>query len=284
MGDTTRIEWADRTHNHWEGCQKVGPGCDHCYAEARNARFGGGTAPNWGPGAPRRLTSQANRNKPLRWQREAEVDGSRPFVFCSSLADVFDNAVDPAWRADLFDLIRQTPNLVWLLLTKRPGNVLRMVADMAGGEGVGVWWPTNAALGCTVVNQEEADRDLPKLLAAKASLQPAFAFLSMEPLLGPVDLVNVRWAHGVSMQQAVADGPQAWLDWVIVGGESGPHARPMDLAWARSIRDQLDNTPAVFNFKQVGGRTADKGGHLLDGQEHLGRPTPPPVHDQRRNR
>lgn len=279
MADQTAIAWADRTHNHWEGCQKVGPGCDHCYAEVRNARFGGGAAPNWGPGAPRRLTSQQNRNKPLRWQREAEADGSRPFVFCSSLADVFDNAVDPAWRLDLFNLIRATPNLVWLLLTKRVGNVIRMASDMAGPHvDPGVWWPTNAALGATMVTQEEVDRDGPKLAAARATLCPAFTFISLEPLLESVDVLPM-----------LLHTPRA-ADWLIVGGESGPNARRMELDWARRVRDQVEfaNNRAgaadfVFLFKQVGGRTADKGGHLLDGKEYLDRPTPPAVHDQRVN-
>lgn len=250
MGDQTKIEWADRTFNPWEGCQKVGPGCDHCYAEAQNSRWNGGTAPNWGPGAPRRRTTAANWRKPLKWNREAEAAGRRDFVFCASLADVFDNAVDPAWRVDLFALIRETPHLTWLLLTKRPGNILafRPLPDL---------WPRNAAIGCTVVNQAEADRDIPKLLEAKRVLNPAFAFLSMEPLLEPVD---ISW-H--------LPGP----DWVIVGGESGPHARPMSLEWARSLRDQCERFGGVvFNFKQAGGRGPDKGGNTLDGQTYFGRP------------
>ncbi|WP_156438002.1 DUF5131 family protein, partial [Burkholderia sp. BDU5] len=186
MSENSKIEWCDHTFNPWEGCQKVGPGCDHCYAEARNARFGGGAAPNWGAGAPRRRTSAANWRKPLAWNA-AHADffaehGRRQRVFCASLADVFDNAVDPAWRRELFDLIELTPNLNWLLLTKRIGNVFEMVARarthdwLAGRDNV---W-----LGATIVNQAEADRDIPKLLAVPAPVR----FLSMEPLLGPVDL------------------------------------------------------------------------------------------------
>jgi protein gp37 len=123
MSANSKIEWTDHTFNPWEGCQKVGPGCDNCYAEARNARFGGGQAVNWGPGAPRRRTSIANWQKPLAWNRAHAAflaeHGRRQRVFCASLADVFDNAVDPAWRADLFQLIEATPELDWLLLTKR---------------------------------------------------------------------------------------------------------------------------------------------------------------------
>ena len=131
MSENTKIEWCDHTFNPWEGCQHAGPGCDGCYAEARNARFGGGTAPNWGPGAPRRRTSAANWALPKRWNAQAAAfmaqHGRRQRVFCASLADVFDNAVDPQWRDDLFELIAATPNLDWLLLTKRIGNVGNML-------------------------------------------------------------------------------------------------------------------------------------------------------------
>jgi protein gp37 len=129
MSENSKIEWTDHTFNPWEGCQKVSPGCDHCYAETRNARFAGGTAINWGPGAPRRRTSPANWRKPPQWNKtHAEffaAHGRRQRVFCASLADVFDNAVDEQWRADLFALIRATPNLDWLLLTKRIGKRAR---------------------------------------------------------------------------------------------------------------------------------------------------------------
>jgi protein gp37 len=189
MADNTSIEWCDHTFNPWEGCQKVSPGCDHCYAETRNARFNG-TAVNWGPGAPRRRTSEANWKKPLKWNREAQAffaaHGRRQRVFCASLADVFDNAVDPQWRRDLFNLILQTPHLDWLLLTKRIGNVSGVIRDQLLHP-----LPPNVWMGITVVNQEEADRDIPKLLAIDASVR----FLSMEPLLGHIDLTR----HSSSM-------------------------------------------------------------------------------------
>ncbi|KVP40889.1 phage Gp37/Gp68 family protein [Burkholderia ubonensis] len=237
MSENTTIEWCDHTFNPWEGCQKVGPGCDHCYAETRNARFGGGTAINWGPGAPRRRTSPANWRKPLAWNRTAGVfyaqHRRRQRVFCASLADVFDNAVDPAWRRDLFALIASTPNLDWLLLTKRIGNVAEML------RGIGVdRLPANVWLGATVVNQAEADRDIPKLLAVPARVR----FLSMEPLLGPVDLCR---AH-------IAQVKLPRVDWVIVGGESGRGARPMHPAWAADLRDQCARAGVPFLFKQHG--------------------------------
>lgn len=250
MADNTTIEWCDHTFNPWEGCQKVSPGCDHCYAETRNARFNG-TAVNWGPGAPRRRTSEANWKKPLKWNREAQAffaaHGRRQRVFCASLADVFDNAVAPQWRRDLFNLILQTPHLDWLLLTKRIGNVSGVIRDQLLHP-----LPPNVWLGITVVNQEEADRDIPKLLATQASVR----FLSMEPLLGPVDLTMVPTGGHIDghiiCESALRWKPEGQIDWVIVGGESGPGARPMHPDWARSLRDQCETAGAPFLFKQWG--------------------------------
>lgn len=241
MSANSKIEWTDHTFNPWEGCQKVGPGCDHCYAEARNARFGGGVAINWGADAPRRRTSEANWNMPMRWNAQHEAfyaqHGRRQRVFCASLADVFDNAVDPQWRIDLWKLIEDTPNLDWLILTKRIGIVQGWIA---------LWgWPTNAWLGATIVNQAEADRDIQKLLAVPARVR----FLSMEPLLGPVSFDGI-----FANPRDIRDGTNALeaLDWVIVGGESGPGARPMHPDWARSLRDQCEAVGVPFLFKQWG--------------------------------
>lgn len=255
MAENTEIEWADHTFNPWEGCQKVGPGCDHCYAETRNARFGGGTAPNWGPGAPRRRTSASNWKKPRKWARAArafhEKHGRRQRVFCASLADVFDNAVDPAWRRDLFDEIEATPELDWLILTKRIGNVQPMLKEMGIDH-----LPENVWLGATIVNQEEADRDIPKLIAIKATLR----FLSMEPLLGEVCLTQINAGSSVMIDALNGDsydelgerGKGVALDWIIVGGESGAGARPMHPDWVRSLRDQCTAARVPFLFKQWG--------------------------------
>lgn len=243
MSENSKIEWTDHTFNPWEGCQKVSPGCDHCYAETRNARFAGGQAVNWGPGAPRRRTSAANWRKPLAWNVAHEdffaQHGRRQRVFCASLADVFDNAVDPAWRTDLLELIEHTPNLDWLLLTKRIGNVADMLPHGWLVDHKNVW------LGASIVNQAEADRDIPKL----ASLHAHVKFLSMEPLLGPVRLDQnvpderaLRWCRPMIRM----------VDWVIVGGESGRGARPMHPAWARSLRDQCAVAGVPMLFKQWG--------------------------------
>ena len=226
MGENSAIEWCHHTFNPWEGCQKVGPGCDNCYAEARDVRFTGGM--HWGPGAPRRRTSAANWAKPLRWNREAAASGTRPRVFCASLADVFDNVVDPAWRDDLWRLIEATPNLDWMLLTKRPGNIGNMLPVPFDFERLyqNVW------LGCTITSREEMLRDAPKL----ASIPAAVRFWSVEPLLGDIGEV-----------------PRDLMpDLVIVGGESGPHARPMHPDWARSLRDQCVAAGVAFHFKQWG--------------------------------
>ncbi|MCZ2897338.1 phage Gp37/Gp68 family protein [Burkholderia thailandensis] len=264
MSENSKIEWCDHTFNPWEGCQKVGPGCDHCYAEARNSRFAGGSAVNWGPGAPRRRTSASNWRKPLKWNAShAEffaTHGRRQRVFCASLADVFDNAIDPAWRRDLFTLIADTPNLDWLLLTKRIGNAGDMIVDallqQPGLTAAPKWpWP-NVWLGATIVNQAEADRDIPKLLATPARVR----FLSMEPLLGPVELrfhiysePTGNWrTHGGKRQFECRRPDDGGLHWVIVGGESGHGARPMHPDWARSLRDQCAAAGVPFLFKQHG--------------------------------
>lgn len=252
MSENSKIEWTDHTFNPWEGCQKVGPGCDHCYAETRNARFGGGTAINWGPGAPRRRTSSANWRKPLQWNKaHAEFfaqHGRRQRVFCASLADVFDNAVDPAWRRDLFDLIELTPNLNWLLLTKRIGNVFEMVARARSHDWLA--GRDNVWLGATVVNQSEADRDIPKLLDVPARVR----FLSMEPLLGGVDIGEYLsfWCEDCNDTHSNGISGFVGLDWVIAGGESGIGARPMHPDWARGLRDQCAAADVPFLFKQWG--------------------------------
>lgn len=268
MAENSKIEWTDHTFNPWEGCQKVGPGCDNCYAEARNLRFNKGQAINWGPGAPRRRTSEANWKLPGKWNAQAEREGRRFRVFCSSLADVFDNAVPAEWRAHLFCLIAATPNLDWLLLTKRIGNARAMIAEATAtvehyNPGIKPWtsaepWP-NVWIGATVVNQEEADRDIPKLLALPARVR----FLSIEPMLGPIDLrrIDINGSSEIYPLTGTTgceddDGEPApdipALDWVICGGESGPKARPMHPDWARSLRDQCAAAGVPFLFKQWG--------------------------------
>jgi protein gp37 len=245
MGETTKIEWADMTFNPWIGCTKVSPGCDNCYAaEMMDNRYG---RVKWGSGEARSRTSQGNWRKPMQWNNSAKKAGARPFVFCSSLADVFDNEVDPEWRTDLFHLIDATPNLVWLLLTKRIGNVMNMLPPYLA-------FPPNVAIGATMVNQLEYNRDAYKLRHVKESINPIFTFGSFEPLIGSVLLDDYA------------------PDWIIVGGESGPNPREMNKDWARRLQSDALRLGRVFNYKQGGGRGKDKGGHELDGRTYFDRP------------
>lgn len=253
MAENTKIEWAHHTFNPWIGCTKVSPACDHCYAEADFATRR--KVVQWGAGQPRKHTAPSTWAQPLRWNAEAERLGVRYRVFCASLADVFDNEVPKEWRVELWELIQATPQLDWLLLTKRVGNVFGMLPD--GWAFQTAPWP-NVWIGASITSQVEADRDIPKLLAVPAAKR----FLSMEPLLGPVDLTNIRqplagesFTEGnVLVHKSTMDrgAQRASIDWVIVGGESGPNARPMHPDWARSLRDQCQAAGVPFLFKQWG--------------------------------
>jgi protein gp37 len=233
MGENSAIEWTDHTFNPWVGCTKISPACDHCYAEGWAKRSGLVT---WG--GTRRRTSPANWKQPLKWHA-AVPDGQRKRVFCASLADVFDNEVPDEWRFDLFELIRQTPRLDWLLLTKRIGNAKRMLMQFGMEGSYNIW------IGATVANQEEADRDIPKLIATPARIR----FLSIEPLLGPIDFAG-RWVE--YRNPAIHENVLERVNWVIVGGESGAQARPMNPEWVRTIRDQCKALGTPFFFKQWG--------------------------------
>lgn len=260
MGENSKIEWTEHTFNPWMGCTKVSPACDGCYAEAlMDLRYG---KVQWGPHGERVRTAPTNWKQPIKWDKAAAAAGTRPRVFCASLADVFDNQVPPEWRADLFALIRSTPNLIWLLLTKRPQNIVKMVAAIEGG------LPPNAALGTTVEDQQRANLNVPALLGAKQQCNPAFAFLSCEPLLGHISLhaLNLHTdfpSNALRGVRCVPDGsaegfhnePMAKIDWVITGGETdqGKHkARPAHPDWFRSLRDQCAAAGVAFHFKQWG--------------------------------
>lgn len=227
----TGISWAALTFNPWLGCQKVSPACDHCYAEEL---CGARLNVQWGPHADRRITGEQNWRKPLRWNRIAAEAGVQLTVFCASLADVFDNhrSIQPWWRTNLGKMIVATPHLTWMLLTKRIGNAREMLEAMFP-EGV----PANVAIGISVPNQEEADRDIPRAMALKAGLGIKRLFLSMEPLLGRVD---------ISRYLAVPYG----IDLVIVGGESGRGARSMPDEWAEFLLNQCAYRGVRFHFKQ----------------------------------
>lgn len=241
MGETTSISWADATVNFWIGCQKVSPACDGCYAEnLMDTRMGRVQWGGPGRGAGTRVcTAESTWALPFKLQRRAEKEGTRPFVFVNSLADIFDNAVPSAWRRDAFDVMRRTPALVYLLLTKRPGNIVRLTKEVGG-------LPPNCALGTTVEDQERADRNAPLLMVAAVDLKPLFTFLSCEPLLGPIDLsAHYLNPHGFTDTQK----------WIITGGETdqGAHkARPTHPDWFRSLRDQAAAAGVCFHHKQNG--------------------------------
>ncbi len=253
MAENSGIEWTHHTFNPWIGCTKVSAACDHCYAETWDARFKGD---RWGPHADRTRTK--TWGKPRRWNELAKGAAERPRVFCASLADVFDNhkSIRESWRHDLWTLMADTPNLDWLLLTKRPQNIARFVPGWMGPMS----WPENIWIGTTVENQVEAERRIPSLLEVPARVR----FLSMEPLLGPVDLTP--WLGG-----------EFGINWVIAGGESGSDYREADPDWFRSLRDQCASAGVPFLFKQWGGpsRSVIKTmGRSLDGQIHDGYPPP----------
>jgi protein gp37 len=164
VAENSKIEWTDHTFNPWVGCTKVSPACDHCYAEGWAKRTG--QAGLWN--GERRRTSTANWRLPYKWNNAAPLSGPRPRVFCASLADVFDNQAAPEWRRDLWWLIRETPNLDWLLLTKRPQNIVKMLPDNWGEGYPNVW------LGTTVENQTEAGRRIVALLEVPAVIHFLF--------------------------------------------------------------------------------------------------------------
>ncbi|HYG91185.1 MAG TPA: DUF5131 family protein [Azospirillum sp.] len=235
MSDTTKIAWVRNsdgtpgaTFNPWIGCIRVSAGCAGCYAEKFVRRMDAKVRVEWGKGKPRRRTANDNWKKPRRWNREAEAKGIRIRVFTASLADVFDAEVPAEWRADLWQLIRETPNLDWIIVTHRPENIRDMLPE-DWGDG----WP-NVWLVVTVENQKAADHRIPILLTIPAKVRG----LSLEPLLGSVDLVP--WLQG--------------LDWVLIGGESGSAeaARPMDIQWVGNLLDACDEAGVPAFVKQLG--------------------------------
>ncbi len=285
MSESSGIEWCDSTFNPWVGCTKISPACDHCYAEGWAKRSG---LVKWG-NEPRRRTSESNWREPLKWQATAEQfereHGHRRRVFCASLADVFDNQVPMEWRNDLWSLIERCWGLDWLLLTKRPQNIEKMLPDAPTWENIrGHVW-----LGTTVEDQQRAGQNIPHLLKHDSAVR----FLSCEPLLGPISLANMRYGKVVlnpllGMSEGPSDAIRALLghdafmpiDWVIAGGESGPHARPSHPDWFRSLRDQCAAAGVPFLFKQWGEWAphtpvagGDLGGEVRRGKATIVHPT-----------
>jgi protein gp37 len=243
MGENSNIEWAHHTFNPWWGCEKIAPGCDHCYAEREAARF----YPHlklWGHDALRLIFTDKHWSGPLEWNQRAINEGTRYRVFCLSMGDVFDNhpiAMDV--RPRLWSLIRSTPQLDWLLLTKRVGNAERMLPPDWGCGYSNVWF------GYSPSSQTELDRNVPKLLRIPAQVH----FLSFEPLLEQLDLSPHLWARvwGRAVPRRKLPNEPS-ISWVIVGGESGLKARAMHPDWVRKIRDDCVAAGVAFFFKQWG--------------------------------
>jgi len=235
MAENTKIEWATHTFNPWIGCQKVSAGCDNCYAEEMMDKRWGKV--EWGPHGERKRTSAMNWRQPLRWDRAARgMPGSRPRVFCASLADVFDNQVPREWRNDLWRLIRETPSLDWLLLTKRPENVEEMLPASwhhwsTTEKGPADW--QNVWLGFTAEDQEAFDRRWPIMQRIPAAVR----FCSYEPAIGPLFIKDALGLH-----------------WLICGGESGRNHRPMNPIWAAMARNDCVRLGVAFFMKQMAGK------------------------------
>ena len=269
MSDRSAIEWTDATWNPIRGCSRVSEGCRNCYAERMAARFSGrgqpyeglarmtADGPRW-TGAVRMVP--AAMGLPLRWRR-----GRR--VFVNSMSDLFHDGLDDEEILAVFGVMQAAGHHTFQVLTKRPARMRALMsgdgdhateageaASRAFGEGGssslsfgagGGWPPKNVWLGVSVEDQVTADARIPELLATPAVVR----FVSYEPALGPVDFS--RWLESMEPDED-AVGPAQMPDWIIVGGESGPGARPMHPEWARSVRDQCRGAGVPFFMKQWG--------------------------------
>jgi len=225
MGNKTGIEWTDKTWNPWRGCHKVSQGCKNCYMFREQKQYG--HDPNIV------VRSKTTFNDPLKWKEPAKV-------FVNSWSDFFIEEADP-WRDEAWDIMRRTSH-IYQVLTKRIENVsTRLPKDWGSG------WP-NVWLGVSAEDQANADERIPQLLEIPAAIR----FVSAEPLLGPISFKNFYTIHN-SDDYPIRKRHIDFLDWIIAGGESGPNCRPMDLAWARSIRDQCKEAGVAFFYKQNGG-------------------------------
>ena len=236
MADKSRIQWTDATWNYVTGCTKVSPGCAHCYAEAVTLRFKRGSP--YLPGLATIETHPDRLDLPRSWKRPRRI-------FVNSVSDLFHEEVSENDIHKVFHVMNETERHTFQILTKRHQR-LEQIADQ-------FYWSPNIWMGVSVENQYWADQRIPALLKTPAKTK----FLSVEPMLKPVDLTSYL-PH---------------LDWVIVGGESGPKARPIQEDWVRTIRDDCSKYKVLFFFKQWGGATPNAGGHQLDGETYQDMPT-----------
>jgi len=229
MAKNTKIEWATATWNPFIGCTKVSPACDNCYAE------------RWAKRCGRDFnkvvrSAQSSFIAPLKWKEPQQI-------FVCSLSDFFHDSVNPFYRLAACAIMEDAPRHTYMLLTKRPENIMRHLAGTIWAKCI----PENVWIGVTAENQEQADKRIPLLLQVPAKVR----FVSCEPLLGPVDLWGARYEKSPGCYTSAF----AWGDgikWVIAGGESGPHARPMHPDWPRALRDQCAAAGVPFMFKQWG--------------------------------
>ncbi len=228
MSDNSRIEWTDSTWNPVTGCSKVSPGCKHCYAERLALRLQAMGNPRYRAGFEITLHPDL-LSLPLTWKRPRRV-------FVNSMSDLFHEAVPEWFIRRVFEVMRDAHWHVFQILTKRSARLATL--------GPRLNWPPNVWQGVSVENERYTSRVL-HLRQVPAGVR----FLSIEPLIGPIPRLPLDGIH-----------------WVIVGGESGPHHRPIDVDWVRQIRDQCLSTGVPFFFKQWGGRTSKAGGRLLDGR------------------
>jgi protein gp37 len=242
MNGRSAIEWTHQTWNPMTGCTKVTAGCDHCYAFTLHAQRhqtylnnGGLWCPNGKP-MPRQYARPFTDIQLLPDRLEAPLRMKEPrMIFVNSMSDLFHSQVPDTYIQDIFAVMRRASWHTFQILTKRPGRLRRL--------GPMLFWPENVWIGVSIEDDKVTHRaDVLRQLPA------AVRFLSCEPLLGPLPSLDLTG-----------------IDWVIVGGESGPQARPMAKEWATDIRDRCQTLRIPFFFKQWGGRTAKAGGRLLDG-------------------
>lgn len=263
MGEITGIAWTDSTMNWWEGCTKVGPGCDNCYAADRDHRYHQGS--HWGAGAPRRQMAEHTRNNMMRWQRKAPEflaeHGRRRRVFCSSLSDIFDNEVPDEWRAEAFAAMEAAPDVLVQICTKRVSNIAKMVPEKWMPHSADITrpldppmrgWPANVGVLITVVTPEEVLRDVPRLVELKRRFGIPWVGLSIEPMIA--DVANAL----MEIRDIAKD-----VDWAIFGGESGPQARPCAILWIIRGIEVCRDLGIVPFVKQMGAKPTYAGGTPL---------------------
>jgi protein gp37 len=229
MSDRSAIEWTDATWNPVVGCTKVSPGCKRCYAETLAERFRGVPGHPFEAGFDLRLVPTA-LDRPLHWRRGR-------MVFVNSMSDLFHEAVPLTYIRRVFDVMERCPQHRFQVLTKRAARLVALAPRLP--------WPPNVWMGVSVESAQYRWR-----IRALREVPAAVRFLSLEPLLGPLGPLPLKGIH-----------------WVIVGGESGRGARPMDPAWVRSIQRQCQRAGVSFFFKQWGGTNKKKTGRVLDGRE-----------------